>query len=348
MNVFRARLDAHQNDALASGLQRFRLIRREDDLAAGCARRGRQAGREDLALRLRIDGRVQELIEGRGIDAGDRLFLRDQALIRHFDGDAQRRFCGALAAARLQHPEFAALDGEFEVLHVAIMLFEQLRDADKLMIDLRHHRLHRRLVGSGGDARALGDVLRRANARHHVLALRIHKELAIELMFAGRGIAREGDAGGGCLAHIAEHHRLHIHRRAPRGRDVIELAIGDGALVHPRAEDGADGAPELLMRILREGLAGRFLHLGLVARDHLGPVLSREIGVEHVIVVILELLKDLFELMMIDVEHDIRIHLDEAAIGIIGEALIASARGDRVDGGVVQAQVQHGVHHARH
>ena len=348
MNVFRARLDAHQNDALSSGFQRFGLIRGEDDLAAGGTGRGRQAGGNDLALCLGVDGGVQQLVECCRIDAGDRLFLRDQASVRHFDSNAQRRFRGALAAARLQHPELAAFDGEFEILHVAIMLFEQMRDADELMVDVGHDRLHRRLVGMGTDTRPLGDVLRRANAGHHILALRIDEELAIELMLAGRGIAREGDARGRGLAHIAKHHGLHIDRRAPRGRNVIELAIGDGALVHPRAEHGTDGTPELFMRILREWLAGGRLHLGLIARNHDRPVGGREISVEHVIVVILELLKNLFEFMMIYVEYDIRIHLDEAAVGIIGKALVAGASGDGIHCRIIQAEVENRVHHARH
>ena len=48
----------------------------------------------------------------------------DQAFIGHVDGDLERRLGGALAGARLQHPQPAVLDGEFQVLHVAIMLLE--------------------------------------------------------------------------------------------------------------------------------------------------------------------------------------------------------------------------------
>ncbi len=40
------------------------------------------------------------------------------------------------------------------------------------------------------------------------------------------------------------------------GGDVVQAAIGDGARVHPAAEHRADRAPELLLRVLRERLAG--------------------------------------------------------------------------------------------
>jgi hypothetical protein len=56
---------------------------------------------------------------------------------------------------------------------------------------------------------------------------------------------------------IAEHHGLDVDGGAPILRDSVQAAIGDGALrSSTTAEDGADGAPELLLRVLREGLAG--------------------------------------------------------------------------------------------
>jgi hypothetical protein len=41
----------------------------------------------------------------------------------------------------------------------------------------------------------------------------------------------------------------------PQLRDVVQLAIFDRAGIHPGREHGADRAPELLVRILREVLA---------------------------------------------------------------------------------------------
>src|SRR5579872_7429308 len=98
-------------------------------------------------------------------------------------------------------------------------------------------------------------MLRRANARDDVLTLRVDEILAIELGHAGRRVAREGDAGRAIIAHIAEDHRLNVDRRSPIRRNFMEAAVGDRALIHPRAEHRADRAPKLLLRILRERLA---------------------------------------------------------------------------------------------
>ena len=67
----------------------------------------------------------------------------------------KRGLRGALAVARLQHPQLALLDREFEILHVAVMLLERGVDALKFGEGLRQRRFHRRLVGAGLLARGL-------------------------------------------------------------------------------------------------------------------------------------------------------------------------------------------------
>ena len=99
------------------------------------------------------------------------------------------------------------------------------------------------------------DRPRRADARHDVLALRVREELAVEHLLARRRVPRERDAGGRVLAEVAEDHRLHVDRRPPGLGDAVQLPIGLRALVVPGAEDRADRAPELLPRVLRDGLA---------------------------------------------------------------------------------------------
>ena len=96
---------------------------------------------------------------------------------------------------------------------------------------------------------------------HHVLALGVDQELAVEGVLAGRGVAGEGHAGRAVAAHVAEDHGLDVHGGAPLGGDVVELAVGDRALVHPGAEDSADRAPKLVTRVLREIAVALFLDL---------------------------------------------------------------------------------------
>ena len=228
------------------------------------------------------------------------------------------------------------------------MLFQELGRVGELLEHRRHQRLERGLVGAGGLPRRLGDVLGRADAGDHVLALGVDEELAIEGVVPGRGIAGEGDAGRRGLAHVAEHHRLHIDRGAPFGGDGVEAAIGDRALVHPGREHGADRAPQLIARTLRERLVGRFNHPGLVVDDDRAPVLGVEVGIERIALAVLVLFKDVLEIVDVDLEHDVGIHLDEAAIGIIGETGVARSFRQRLDRLVVEPEVEDGVHHAGH
>jgi hypothetical protein len=68
----------------------------------------------------------------------------------------------------------AVLDRELDVLHVLVVLLELSLDLEELLVDRRVPLGH------------LVDVLRRADARHHVLALGVHEELAVEDVLAGR------------------------------------------------------------------------------------------------------------------------------------------------------------------
>ena len=174
---------------------------------------------------------------------------------------------------------------------------------------------------------SLGDRLRRADAGDHILALRIHQEFAIEQLLAGGGIAGEGNAGGGGLAAIAEHHGLHVDRRAPILGNVVQAAIGARAVRFPRAEHRADRAPQLFVHVVREGLAQFLLNLRLVEIGDALQIVRVQLGVEFDALVFLLGLEDLLEQRMLHAQHDIGIHLDEAAIAVIGKARIAGELG---------------------
>ncbi|MCY1233682.1 hypothetical protein D9M72_462340 [compost metagenome] len=224
VNVFRAGFDAHENDLAAFLVGLNRLLGGEDDFAGRSTWRGRQAGADDVAPRMRIDRRMQQLVERGRIDAGDGLLLGNQALLRHIDGDLQRCLGGALARARLQHPERAALDGELQILHVAVVTLQRITDRPKLGEGFRHQLFERRLVGTGGETRGLGDVLRRANAGNNVFALRVDEELAVELVLAGRRVAAQAL---GTARHREGAEADQLHRFATRQR---VRQVGDGGV----------------------------------------------------------------------------------------------------------------------
>ena len=228
------------------------------------------------------------------------------------------------------------------------MALEHGVDTSQLLESVRHGRFHRRLVGAGFGARSFGNFLRCADAGNDVLALRVDEEFAVELALAGRGIAREGNACRRRLAEIAEHHGLYVDRGAPAFRHAVEAAIRNRARIHPRTEHGADRAPQLLLRILREVLAEFVLDALLVALDEFNPVVGREIGIERIALTLLVDVEQFLEVLMADAEHDVGIHRDEAAIAVEGKAPIAGLLRQRHHGLVVEAEIEHGVHHARH
>ncbi len=263
----------------------------------------------------------------------------------HINGDLEGGGGSALSVPRLQHVKLAPLDGELDVLHVAVVPLEDLAHAEQLGIGLRHGAFEAHLAGLG---ERFGDRLGGADPGHHVLALGVDQIFPVEHVLAGRGVAGEADAGRAILAHVAKDHGLHIDRGAPIGGDVVQLAVGDGTRVHPAAEHGADRPPQLFMRVLREGLAGLGLHHLLVPGDHFLPVFGGERGVLGHAAFELDVLDDVLEAVMIDAEHHRAIHLDEAAVAVPGEAGITRGAGETFHRLVVEAEIEDGIHHARH
>ena len=74
VDIFGRGLNPHEDHALVLGLERLRLIGREHDLTGCRAGRGRKARCDDLALGLRINRGMQQLVERRRLDARNRLF----------------------------------------------------------------------------------------------------------------------------------------------------------------------------------------------------------------------------------------------------------------------------------
>ena len=97
-----------------------------------------------------------------------------------------------------------------------------------------------------------------------------------------------------------------------------------------------------------EGRARRLLHRRFVLADEGFEVVGRQFSVEFDAAIILRLLQQVFETAVIDLQHDVAIHLDEAAIAVIGEAGIAGGFRQTFGDRVVHAEVQDGVHHPRH
>ena len=169
----------------------------------------------------RVELVAQELVDVGRLDPGDRLLLADQALVDHVGRDPDGRGRRALGGARLEHVQAPALDGELEVLDVAVVLLELLPDPLELRVDRRH-------VG-----RHLGDLRRGPDAGDDVLALRVGQVLPVQHLLAGVRVAGERDAGPGVVAHVAEDHRDDVDRGPEVVGDPLVLAVVGGPLAEP-------------------------------------------------------------------------------------------------------------------
>ena len=75
---------------------------------------------------------------------------------------------------------------------------------------------------------------------------------------------------------------------------------------------------------------------------------GRQLGIEREAALLLLQLQDFLEAVVLDAEHDVAEHLDEATVAVIGEAGVAALLYQALDRFVVKAEVEHRVHHAGH
>ncbi len=368
LQVFGRSFDADQNRTLVFLLEHFFGIFGEEYHRTGrCARRCGQSLHDDFGVfhRRLVENGVEQLVEfGRLAAQYGGLFV-DQAFAQHVHGDLHHRGARTLAVATLEHPEFAVLDREFDVLHILEILLQVVLYLVEFFIYGRHHLFERGVFAATlgfryvlclrPAARTLdGDLLGSADARYHVFALCVDQVFAVEEVFTRCCVAREGYAGRRVVAHVAEYHRLYRYGRAPFRRNVVELAVKDGTLVHPRTEYGTDSAPELIPGICREILAGLFLYGCLEVVHQLLQVVGRQVGVVfHAALLFLRIDQLLERIVLLfrsglHAQHHVAVHLYETAVRVPCETGIARALGYGFHGLVVHTQVEDGVHHARH
>ena len=182
----------------------------------------RELSRGEIGFRNRwIKYGIEKSLDVFRLDARNRFFAINQSFIRKIHGHHECGAGRALAGARLQHVELAVLDGEFHVLHVAIVLFKFHSNFFELAVDLGHALRH------------VGQRHRRANSGDYVFALRVDQKFAEEYFLAGGGIAREANARAGIFTAIAEDHLHHVDGGAEQAGDAFNAAVGDGLFGHP-------------------------------------------------------------------------------------------------------------------
>ena len=260
----------------------------------------------------------------------------DDPLLDHVDRDLHRGRGGPLGRAGLEHVELAALDRELEVLDVAVVLLELLADPLELGVDRRHVGLH------------LADLGRRPDAGHDVLALGVGQVLAEEDLLAGVRVAGERDAGARVVAHVAEDHGHDVDRGAQVVGDLLVVAVVDRALAEPAGEDGLDRQVELLVRVAREVAPGVLADDPLGLLDDLAQGGGVEVGVLLGAVALLGGVEGVVEALALHVHDDPAEHLDEPAVGVPAEALVAGQRDQALERLLVEPEVEDRVHHPGH
>ena len=298
-DIFGRSLLTDEDDLLAGGSGLHCGLRSENDGSHCSARRCGQTLGDNLGLLLGggVEHRVEDLIELSGRDAHDSGLLVDHAFLQHIHCHLQGGNAGALADTALQHPELAFLDGELYILHVVEVGFQLEADSVEFSINLGHCLLQALevlvMVGLGGLVQRVGG----ADTRDHVLALGVDEPLAVELVVAGGRIAAESDTGCGGVAHVAEHHALHVYSGAPVIRNLFDAAVSDCALAVPALEHAADGAPKLGFCGVGEFDSENFLDLHLELVAEVFELICGDVGVGLVALGVLQLLHHAVQLL---------------------------------------------------
>ena len=308
----------------------------EHDAAAGGAGRGIQALPGRLDRCVRIDHRMQELVELRRVECARSPRPGDQTLVDHRDGCLERRCGRALRRSRLEQEQAIVLDRELDVLHVAVMALEAAHRVDQLR------------VGTGKQCPHRLDRLRRSDACDDVLALGVREELPVGPRLAGRRVPGERDAGPGALALVAEDHLHDADGCAEVVRDLVRTAVDPGARGVPRLEHGLDCAQQLCTRVVGKLLAC-VLAVDLPERpDQRDEVVGVEVGVVLHTAFPLQRGQRAVEAMGIDAGDHLAEHVDEPTVRVVREARVSRPRSQSGGCSFAEPDVEDRVHHPRH
>ncbi len=128
----------------------------------------------------------------------------------------------------------------------------------------------------------------------------------------------------------------------------MDLAVRDRARDVPGAEYRLNGLQQLLARVLRERHADLLAVEVLLHRDDLAQAGGGDVHVLLDALLLLDLREKLLEVVALGALYYVGEHHDEAAVGVVDEALIAGEGHHRLGDLIVHPEVQDRVHHAGH
>ena len=336
VDVVGRRLPPDEQHGLSLATARLGEVRVEHDRAGRRSRGCVEPRRDHVDGRVRIDHRVEQLVELTRVDARDGLLARDEVFLGHLGGDPERGPRRPLPRPGLEQEERPLLDGELDVLHLAVVLLEPLERRGEACVGVREQLAH------------VLDRLRRPDTGHDVLSLSVDEELAVEAPLAGRRVAREADARAGRVPLVAEHHLDDVHGRAELVGDVVRAAVDAGTRRLPRVEHGPGRAAQLLPCVRGERRPRLALVELLEGRDQRAEVVRGQLDVEARAARLLERLQLALEDVRGDAVDHLPVHLDEASIGVEREPQVARRGRQPLDRDVVEPEVEDRVHHPGH
>ena len=251
----------------------------------------------------------------------------NHALIHHITGDFQCRCSRTFTVTCLQHEQISLFNGKFHILHILIMTFQCCTDFCKFLISSRR------------DFLQLIDGLRGTDTCNDILALCIHQEFTIQLVFTGTWITRKGNAGTAVISHVAENHHLYVDSCSPVSRNIIHFTIENRTLVVPGTENCFNRAVQLLFRIGWEIFLQGILIEFLKALHHFLHVVRIQISILLYAFFLLHFINNVFKLRFVQSHDNISKHLDETTVGIICKPRIIRQSGNALHNLIVESQI---------
>ncbi len=278
--VFGRSLNAHHYHFMAVGMPLLCIICKENDLAACSTRRSGQTLRDNFGLFqcILIEHGMKQFIKLLRFAAKKGGLFVNQPFTHKIHGNFYHSRSRALSVAGLQEPELPFLNGELHVLHIMVMLFQFVLYVVQLLVDFGHGFFHRRILACAflfGDACTFCPTLRTdfcdllwsTDAGYHVFALSVDKIFTVEKVFTVTGITAETYAGCRCVAHVSKYHGHNANGSAPLVGYSFHFSVKNGAFVHPAAEYGTNGSPQLYHGTIGEISTRLFLNGSLEELD---------------------------------------------------------------------------------
>jgi len=360
-HIFRTGLFADQNHGFALRGPGHSIRRGKDNLSRRRARPGRKTlGQHFLLLfHLRIDNRMKQFIQLSRCHPHHRFFRCNQFLLDHIDRHPHGRRPVPLANTALEDKQPAPLNGELDVLHIPIVLLQQVFNVNQFLIQFGHRLLERYQMFIVFRLRVGVDGGRCANTCHHIFPLSIDQIFTVKLVFTIARIAGKGHTGSGVFSHITEDHGLDVDRCTPVVRNTLNPPIADRPLAVPGGKHRTNRTPQLGIGFIRKFLAKYLLHFLFELPAKLFQVLYGQIRIRLTAASLLHLVHNLFQLTANPLivfrlnpgglfHHHIGVHHNQPAIGVINEPFVAALGDHSRNRCGRQTHIENRFHHPRH